>query len=130
MRSAFSMPVGAARLTESAWPAVTLPAMSIARRRLLTLSAAGLAAPAFTRRARASDLACWARPRSAGWPRAGTSIPWNLLAQQTLMARNSRAPVTGRRTGRCWTDGLDGFPLARQRLLQAAADRRWAARWC
>ena len=49
---------------------------------------------------------------------------WNLLVQQTLMARNSRAPVTGPRTGRYWTDGWDGYPLARQRLLQGAADRR------
>ena len=50
--------------------------------------------------------------------------PWNLLAQQTLMARNSRTPVTGARTGRYWTDGWDGYPLARQRLLQGAVDRR------
>jgi alkaline phosphatase D len=50
--------------------------------------------------------------------------PWNLLAQQTLMARYSRSPVTGPRTGRYWTDGWDGYPLARQRLLQGAADRR------
>ncbi len=54
--------------------------------------------------------------------------PWNLLAQQTLMARHSRTPVTGpvngRPGGRYWTDGWDGYPLARQRLLQGAADRR------
>ena len=50
--------------------------------------------------------------------------PWNLLAQQTLMARNSRTPARGPRTGRYWTDGWDGYPLARQRLLQGAADRR------
>lgn len=60
-----------------------------------------------------------------GWD---TDRPWNLLAQQTLMARNSRMPVTepvnGRPGGRYWTDGWDGYPLARQRLLQGAADRR------
>lgn len=56
-----------------------------------------------------------------GWD---TDRPWNLLAQQTLMARYSRTPVTGPRTGRYWTDGWDGYPLARQRLLQGAADRR------
>jgi alkaline phosphatase D len=50
--------------------------------------------------------------------------PWNLLAQQTLMARASRTPVTGARSGRYWTDGWDGYPLARQRLLQGAADRQ------
>lgn len=50
--------------------------------------------------------------------------PWNLLAQQTLMARYSRTAVDGPRTGRYWTDGWDGYPLARQRLLQGAADRR------
>ena len=56
-----------------------------------------------------------------GWDR---ERPWNLLAQQTLMARNSRTPVSGPRTGRYWTDSWDGYPLARQRLLQGAADRR------
>ncbi|QPF72032.1 alkaline phosphatase [Roseateles sp. DAIF2] len=42
--------------------------------------------------------------------------PWNLLAQQTLMARlNWQDPAEG--PGRHWTDGWDGYPAARQRLL-------------
>lgn len=56
-----------------------------------------------------------------GWDR---DRPWNLVAQQTLMARYTRTPVTGPRTGRFWADGWDGYPLARQRLLQGIAERR------
>jgi alkaline phosphatase D len=41
--------------------------------------------------------------------------PWNLLAQQTLMARNSwDDPAAG---GQYWTEAWDGYPAARQRLL-------------
>ncbi len=48
--------------------------------------------------------------------------PWNLLAQQTLMARLSWAdPAQG---ARYWTDGWDGYPAARQRLLQTLVERR------
>lgn len=51
--------------------------------------------------------------------------PWNLLAQQTLMARmNWQDPAEG--PGRHWTDGWDGYPVARERLLrdmQAAGAR-------
>lgn len=48
------------------------------------------------------------------------SRPWNLLAQQTLMARHSqRDPANG--GGRYWTDGWDGYPAARTRLLQDLA---------
>lgn len=45
---------------------------------------------------------------------------WNLLAQQTLMARctgGGRGPDALH-----WTDGWDGYPEARRRLLQGAAD--------
>lgn len=59
---------------------------------------------------------------------------WNLLAQQSLMARLSHTPVvvpeagqplpTSGRTGRYWTDGWDGYPAARARLLQGVAERR------
>ncbi len=47
---------------------------------------------------------------------------WNLLAQQTLMARASSKPVTpgDPATGRYWTDGWDGYAPARQRLLASA----------
>ena len=55
------------------------------------------------------------------WLAQGWSLdrPWNLLAQQTLMARFSSDPA-----GRYWTDGWDGYPAARARLLGAAAERR------
>ena len=50
--------------------------------------------------------------------------PWNLLAQQTLMSRCSRSPITGPGTGKFWTDGWDGYAAARARLLGAVAQRR------
>ncbi|OYT99986.1 MAG: alkaline phosphatase [Burkholderiales bacterium PBB1] len=49
--------------------------------------------------------------------------PWNLLAQQTLMARHSWTD-TADGGGTYWSDGWDGYPLARQRLLGAVAKRR------
>ena len=49
--------------------------------------------------------------------------PWNLLAQQTLMARLSGMPVDGPSRGQFWTDGWDGYAPARQRLLTTAVDR-------
>ncbi|MDE2080793.1 MAG: alkaline phosphatase D family protein [Burkholderiales bacterium] len=51
--------------------------------------------------------------------------PWNLLAQQTLMARCSwEDPAGPSRGGTYWTDGWDGYPLARRRLLSAVAERK------
>lgn len=50
--------------------------------------------------------------------------PWNLLAQQTLMARLTTADPAQAEGGRYWTDGWDGYPAARQRLLQAVAESR------
>ena len=48
--------------------------------------------------------------------------PWNLLAQQTLMARFDWAgPDKG---SRFWTDGWDGYAPARQRLLGVVAERK------
>jgi alkaline phosphatase D len=49
--------------------------------------------------------------------------PWNLLAQQTLMARFSWRDVADR-GGEYWTDGWDGYQPARKRLLEAVATRR------
>ena len=40
---------------------------------------------------------------------------WNVIAQQTLMAQLDRQPGPGRRF---WTDGWDGYPVARRRLLE------------
>ncbi|MFC5460409.1 alkaline phosphatase D family protein [Massilia niabensis] len=42
---------------------------------------------------------------------------WNILAQQTPMAQSSGVPVRVPEDGRFWTDGWDGYPLARRRLL-------------
>jgi alkaline phosphatase D len=52
--------------------------------------------------------------------------PWNLLAQQTLMARWSWADPAraGGKGPRYWTDGWDGYPAARQRVLQGIAQRK------
>jgi alkaline phosphatase D len=46
---------------------------------------------------------------------------WNVIAQQTLMAQLDRKPGPGRRF---WTDGWDGYPAARRRLLGYVAQRR------
>jgi alkaline phosphatase D len=45
---------------------------------------------------------------------------WNVLAQTTTMAQFDQLPGPGRRA---WTDGWDGYPAARQRLLRSAVDR-------
>ena len=53
--------------------------------------------------------------------------PWNLLAQQTLMARFNWEPPAaggGAASGRFWTDGWDGYPAARQRLLDVLQQRK------
>lgn len=55
-----------------------------------------------------------------GWD---TERPWNLVAQQTLMARFSWTdPAQG--GGTYWTDGWDGYAASRQRLLQGVAERQ------
>ncbi|HWA38183.1 MAG TPA: alkaline phosphatase D family protein [Burkholderiales bacterium] len=43
-----------------------------------------------------------------------SSTAWNVVAQQTRMAQWDSLPGPGRRA---WTDGWDGYPLARRRLL-------------
>ena len=48
---------------------------------------------------------------------------WNLIAQQTTMAQFDQQPGPGRRA---WTDGWDGYPAARQRLLDHVAKARIA----
>ncbi len=58
------------------------------------------------------------------WLQAGlasSAARWNILAQQTLMARSSRAPVVEPGDGEFWTDGWDGYPVARRRLLETLA---------
>ncbi|MGE5526504.1 MAG: alkaline phosphatase D family protein [Rhodospirillaceae bacterium] len=46
---------------------------------------------------------------------------WNIVAQQTLMAQCDRGPGAGQEF---WTDGWDGYPKARERLLRELAERR------
>jgi alkaline phosphatase D len=46
---------------------------------------------------------------------------WNVVAQQTAMAQFDQKPGPGRRA---WTDGWDGYPAARQRLLDTFVNRK------
>jgi alkaline phosphatase D len=48
---------------------------------------------------------------------------WNVIAQQTLMAQVDRTPGAGQSF---WTDGWDGYPAARARLLRSVAESRVA----
>ncbi len=45
---------------------------------------------------------------------------WNVIAQQSLMAQSDRSAGDGQSF---WTDGWDGYPLARRRLLRVIAER-------
>ena len=59
------------------------------------------------------------------WLGAGWDLgrPWNLVAQQTLMARFTWLdPVIG--GGAYWTDGWDGYAPARNRLLGVVAAKK------
>jgi alkaline phosphatase D len=65
-------------------------------------------------------------PAQESWLRDGlarTRTRWNVLAQQTLMAQNDRMAGPNQSF---WTDGWDGYPAARARLLKAVADSRAA----
>jgi alkaline phosphatase D len=46
---------------------------------------------------------------------------WNVVAQQTLMAQVNRKALP---THQFWTDGWDGYPAARRRLLSQFAEQR------
>lgn len=54
---------------------------------------------------------------------ADSQARWNVLAQQTLMAQVDRGSGPERRY---WTDGWDGYPAARRRLLAEIARRKVA----
>ena len=54
---------------------------------------------------------------------AGSGARWNFLAQQTRMAQFDQKPGPGRRA---WTDGWDGYPAARRRLMDFLAERKIA----
>jgi alkaline phosphatase D len=49
---------------------------------------------------------------------ANSTAKWNIVTQQTLMAQNSQTPIKNSGDGLFWTDGWDGYPAARQRLLE------------
>ena len=58
------------------------------------------------------------------WLRDGLAksrAQWNVIAQQTLMAQNDRMTGPGQSF---WTDGWDGYPHARARLLTDIAQSR------
>jgi alkaline phosphatase D len=48
---------------------------------------------------------------------------WNILGQQTRMAQFDQKPGPGRSA---WTDGWDGYPAARKRLLEFIAAKKVA----
>jgi alkaline phosphatase D len=48
---------------------------------------------------------------------ATSGAKWNILAQQTLMTQATQVPVANPDEGMFWTDGWDGYPAARRRLL-------------
>jgi len=54
---------------------------------------------------------------------AQSGARWNVIAQQTLMAQVDRKPGDGQAF---WTDGWDGYPLSRKRLLTHVAEQRVA----
>jgi alkaline phosphatase D len=54
---------------------------------------------------------------------ARSTSRWNVIAQQTIMSQVDRAPGPGQSF---WTDGWDGYPVARARLLKSIAQARAA----
>ena len=66
---------------------------------------------------------CSARRRSAGWMTSldRSRARWNVIAQQTLMAQLDRKVGPGQQF---WTDGWDGYPVARRRLLDYVGNRK------
>ncbi len=52
---------------------------------------------------------------------ADSPARWNLIAQQTLLSPLDESPGAGRGL---WTDGWDGYPAARKRLLEAIQNNR------
>jgi alkaline phosphatase D len=50
---------------------------------------------------------------------ASSQARWNIIAQQTPMAQSTQVPIVKPSDGRFWTDGWDGYPVARERLFDA-----------
>jgi alkaline phosphatase D len=57
---------------------------------------------------------------------ASSRARWNILAQQTLMAQCSQTSLHQPGDGHFWTDGWDGYPAARARLLDGLRRHRAA----
>jgi alkaline phosphatase D len=68
---------------------------------------AGLAAPG-------RSMLGWAQERWLEGALRDSRAGWNVVAQTTRMAQFDQKPGPGRRA---WTDGWDGYPAARERLL-------------
>lgn len=102
-------------------PQACVPAFSLAGRNGMARSVSPASCAELRDPARTLLGAAQERWLADGWD---PDRRWNLLAQQTLMARASRTPVTGPDSGTYWTDGWDGYPAARQRLLQGVVERR------
>lgn len=58
---------------------------------------------------------------------SASQAKWNVIAQQTLMAQIDVKPGEGQRF---WTDGWDGYPASRQRLLDHLAQHKVANPVC
>lgn len=68
-------------------------------------------------------------PRQEKWLDEGfatSTARWNILAQQTLVAQLSQLAIRKEGDGRFWTDGWDGYPAARDRLLDSIVKHRVA----
>ncbi|HEY0847763.1 MAG TPA: alkaline phosphatase D family protein [Noviherbaspirillum sp.] len=57
---------------------------------------------------------------------ASSRMKWDIVAQQTLMAQASQVEINAENDGRFWNDGWDGYPAARERLLNAMHSHRIA----
>jgi alkaline phosphatase D len=61
-----------------------------------------------------------AQERWLGDELAASRAAWNVIAQQTRMAQFDYQPGPGRRA---WTDAWDGYPAARERLLDSFVEK-------
>jgi len=63
----------------------------------------------------------WMRDAFAHDAGAGGGARWTVIAQQTLVAQLDENEGQGRRF---WTEAWDGYPVARQRMIDALAETR------
>jgi alkaline phosphatase D len=75
-------------------------------------------------RERMDDALTFLGARQEQWLQQGLGASrarWNIVAQQTLMAQSDRGPDVEQQF---WTDGWDGYPRARERLLRALSNKQ------